>query len=39
MATKKRLALFLDGSWNDTADNTNVRQLYDMMALTGKDGL
>jgi uncharacterized protein (DUF2235 family) len=36
---KKRLALFLDGSWNDTADNTNVRRLYDMMALTGADGL
>jgi uncharacterized protein (DUF2235 family) len=39
MSAKKRLALFLDGSWNDTADNTNVRRLYDMMALTGKDGL
>ena len=35
----KRLALFLDGSWNDTADNTNVRRMYDMMALTGKDGV
>jgi uncharacterized protein (DUF2235 family) len=39
MTAKKRLALFLDGSWNDTADNTNVRRLYDMMATTGADGV
>jgi hypothetical protein len=27
IAPKKRLALFLDGTWNDTDDNTNVWRL------------
>jgi uncharacterized protein (DUF2235 family) len=28
----KRLAIFLDGTWNDPADDTNVSRLYDLVA-------
>jgi uncharacterized protein (DUF2235 family) len=28
----KRLAVFLDGTWNDSADATNVSRLYDLVA-------
>ena len=35
---KKRLALFLDGTWN-VSDNTNVWRLRSLFAATGADGL
>lgn len=37
--SKKRLALFLDGTWNDTDDNTSVWRLRSLCAPVGKDGL
>jgi uncharacterized protein (DUF2235 family) len=36
---KKRLALFLDGTWNVVSDNTNVWRLRSLFAATGADGL
>jgi uncharacterized protein (DUF2235 family) len=36
-AAKKRLALFLDGTWNDTDDNTSVWRLRSLCAPVGKD--
>lgn len=35
----KRLALFLDGTWNDARDNTNVWRLYGLCAPRGADGV
>ena len=35
---KKRLALFLDGTWNVVSDNTNVWRLRSLFALVGGDG-
>ena len=37
--SKRRLALFLDGTWNDTEDNTNVWRLRSLCAPIGKDGV
>ena len=37
--SKKRLALFLDGTWNDTDDNTSVWRLRSLCAPTGRDGI
>lgn len=34
----KRLALFLDGTWNEPEDNTNVWRLHTLLAETGDDG-
>jgi uncharacterized protein (DUF2235 family) len=36
---KKRLALFLDGTWNVVSDNTNVWRLRSLFAAIGADGL
>lgn len=36
---KKRLALFLDGTWNQVSDNTNVWRLRSLFASVGTDGL
>ena len=36
---KKRLALFLDGTWNVVSDNTNVWRLRSLFSPTGADGL
>jgi uncharacterized protein (DUF2235 family) len=33
----KRLAIFLDGTWNDTASQTNVVRLFDCVAPRGLD--
>jgi uncharacterized protein (DUF2235 family) len=32
MADKKRIALFLDGTWNNVSDNTNVWRLKSLCA-------
>jgi uncharacterized protein (DUF2235 family) len=37
--TKKRVAVFLDGTWNTVNDNTNVWRLKSLLAPAGKDGL
>ncbi len=37
--SKKRLALFLDGTWNTVSDNTNVWRLRSLIAEAGADGL
>ena len=34
----KRLALFLDGTWNVVSDNTNVWRLRSLFARLGSDG-
>jgi len=36
---KKRLALFLDGTWHAVADNTNVWRMKSLCAPRGADGL
>lgn len=36
---KKKLALFLDGSWNEPGDNTNVWRLKVMLAAQDGDGV
>ena len=36
---RKRLALFLDGTWNVVADNTNVWRMKSLCAPQGTDGL
>jgi uncharacterized protein (DUF2235 family) len=36
---KKRIAVFLDGTWNTVNDNTNVWRLKSLLAPAGKDGL
>lgn len=36
---KKRLALFLDGTWNAVGDNTNVWRLKSLCSETSADGL
>jgi uncharacterized protein (DUF2235 family) len=36
---KKRLALFLDGTWNVVADNTNVWRMKSLCAPAGTDGV
>src|ERR1700710_1158784 len=36
--SKKRLALFLDGTWNEVSDNTNVGRLRALFAPTSADG-
>jgi uncharacterized protein (DUF2235 family) len=38
MSTKKRLALFLDGTWNVVSDNTNVWRLRALFAPRSSDG-
>lgn len=35
----KRIALFLDGTWNTVGDNTNVWRLKALCADTGSDGV
>ncbi|MEJ6781459.1 DUF2235 domain-containing protein [Aminobacter sp. Piv2-1] len=37
-AIKKRLAIFLDGTWNSTGDNTNVWRLKSLCADQSADG-
>jgi uncharacterized protein (DUF2235 family) len=37
-ASKKRLALFLDGTWNVVSDNTNVWRLRSLFSPVGADG-
>ena len=37
--TKKRLALFLDGTWNTVSSNTNVWRLKSLCAPLGSDGI
>jgi uncharacterized protein (DUF2235 family) len=37
-ASKKRLALFLDGTWNSVGDNTNVWRLKSLCGPESKDG-
>jgi uncharacterized protein (DUF2235 family) len=37
--TKKRLALFLDGTWNTVSSNTNVWRLKSLCAPLGSDGV
>src|SRR6266498_3071144 len=37
-ASKKRLALFLDGTWNTVDDNTNVWRLKSLCSPKGADG-
>jgi uncharacterized protein (DUF2235 family) len=34
----QRLAVFLDGTWNDAASKTNVSALHGLVATTGTDG-
>lgn len=36
---RKRIAIFLDGTWNTVNDNTNVWRLKSLLAPKGKDGL
>ena len=36
---RKRVALFLDGTWNEVSDNTNVWRLRSLFAPVGTDGL
>jgi hypothetical protein len=36
---KKRVAVFLDGTWNAVNDNTNVWRLKSLLASAGRDGL
>jgi uncharacterized protein (DUF2235 family) len=36
---KKRIALFLDGTWNTVSDNTNVWRLKALCAHVSPDGL
>jgi uncharacterized protein (DUF2235 family) len=36
---RKRLALFLDGTWNVVADNTNVWRMKSLCAPAGNDGV
>lgn len=35
----KRLAIFLDGTWNDPGSETNVHKLYSAVAAQGTDGV
>jgi uncharacterized protein (DUF2235 family) len=35
---RKRLALFLDGTWNDEGDNTNVWRLRSLCATADQNG-
>jgi uncharacterized protein (DUF2235 family) len=37
--TKKRIAIFLDGTWNTLSDNTNVWRLKALCATKSADGL
>ena len=37
--SKKRLAIFLDGTWNEPGDNTNVWRMKLMVADAGADGV
>jgi uncharacterized protein (DUF2235 family) len=39
LTKKKRLALFLDGTWNTVSDNTNVWRLRSLFESTGTDGV
>ena len=36
---KKRIAIFLDGTWNTVNDNTNVWRLKSLLADAGSDGV
>lgn len=36
---KKRVAVFLDGTWNTVNDNTNVWRLKSLLAPKGRDAL
>jgi uncharacterized protein (DUF2235 family) len=36
--TRKRVALFLDETWNTVGDNTNVRRLEALCAARSTDG-
>src|SRR5258707_3335845 len=38
-ASKKRVAVLLDGTWNTVNDNTNVWRLKSLLASQGRDGL
>lgn len=38
-ASRKRIAIFLDGTWNTTFDNTNVWRLGALCAPVGVDGI
>jgi uncharacterized protein (DUF2235 family) len=38
VASKKRLALFLDGTWNQVSDNTNVWRFRALFSPAGQDG-
>ncbi|MFN3350870.1 DUF2235 domain-containing protein [Pseudorhodoplanes sp.] len=38
LSPKKRLALFLDGTWNVVSDNTNVWRLRSLLAPISEDG-
>ena len=38
MTVKKRIAVFLDGTWNNVNDNTNVWRLKSLVAAVGGDG-
>jgi uncharacterized protein (DUF2235 family) len=37
-ATEKRLALFLDGTWNEVSDNTNIWRLRSLFTPLSSDG-
>ena len=37
--SKKRIAVFLDGTWNTVNDNTNVWRLKSLLAPIAADGL
>jgi uncharacterized protein (DUF2235 family) len=39
LPVKKRIAVYLDGTWNTIHDNTNVWRLRALTASVGKDGL
>ena len=39
VTAKKRITVFLDGTWNTVNDNTNVWRLKSLLASAGKDGL
>lgn len=38
-SAKKRVVVFLDGTWNTVNDNTNVWRLKSLLAGSGTDGL
>ena len=38
-SSKKRLAMFFDGTWSEPENHTNVYRLYLMLSERGEDGL